>query len=337
MSKKEPQVLEAVTAMSKIATLAFHPEGTKIAFRNHTIVICPPTSDSVYNLIPKSLIQGIDRYLNSDSRNDLHILNHVIRNYIDLYVNQYRNDEKTYRNLINLAKYTCVGLIKLQRTYADEQCNAVLVIQLYINTLRDLIRGEHDQSSFYAPGGKSNNPIIQDTEDLTLSTIFDIEKFKTFWSKKELDRLCGQFSGCFKNQGEVEEVIFAPTDAISTNDAFNFLIRTGESNGKDKTLSENDSDVDDRDAESADSNRGSLMDSGSASLIDLHNSTTSVPSKLPLPAQRGQNSESFTLPEPSNQSLPIVKGLVVSIMEILDAMDQRFTAVLTQSMQGLRK
>ena len=61
MTSKEPQVLEAVTAMARIATLAFHPEKSKIAFRNHNIVICSPSTDSIYNLIPKRLIQGLDR------------------------------------------------------------------------------------------------------------------------------------------------------------------------------------------------------------------------------------------------------------------------------------
>jgi hypothetical protein len=330
MSRKEPQVLEAVTAMARIATLAFHPEGSKIAFRNHTIVICPPTTDSVYNLIPKSLLQGIDRYWNSDSRNDLHILNHVIKNFIDLYVIPYRNDDETYKNLINLAKYTCVGLMKLQRTYSDEQCNAVLVIQFYINILRDLIRGNHDYSSFYIPGGQAKvKPIVHESEDLTLSTIFDIEKFKTFWSKKELNRLCGQFNGCFKNQGEVDEVIFSPSDA-TPDDAFNFLIKTDIDRAKKVNGDEDDG--------SESGNHESLIESGTSSLIDLPPATTSTTVPLNPTLMRGSPpSGEFTLPEPSNQSLPIVAGMVVSIMKILDTMDQRFTAVLTQSMQGLSK
>jgi hypothetical protein len=316
MSRKEPQVLEAVTAMARIATLAFHPEGTKIAFRNHTIVICPPSSESVYNLIPKSLIQGIDRYWNSDSRNDLHILNHVIKNFIEFYVMPYQHDERTYKNLINLAKYTCVGLMKLQRTYADEHCNAVLVVQFYVNILRDLIRGRHDATSFYAPNAPTAKPVVYDDEDLTLSTIFDIDKFKTFWSQKELNRLCGQFNGCFKNQGEVDDVIFAPSDTIATNDAFNFLIKT------DHVKAESH---DDGEEDTASAASDSLLGS---SLIDMQ-TTTVLPGTSP--------SRDFTLPEPSNQSLPIVAGMVVSIMKILDTMDHRFTAILTQSMQGLSK
>ena len=43
----------------------------------------------------------------------------------------------------------------------------------------------------------------------------------------------------------------------------------------------------------------------------------------------------FTLPEPDNQSQPIVAGYIVSITEILDAMDRRFIAILTQSIQGI--
>ena len=119
MSKKEPQILEAITAMGRIATLAFYPKGSKIAIRNHNVVICPPTKENhIYGVIPGNFVQGIDRYWNSDSRNDLHILQQVFKNFIDLYVIPCQeNDVKTYRNLINLAKYACVGLMKLQNTY----------------------------------------------------------------------------------------------------------------------------------------------------------------------------------------------------------------------------
>lgn len=288
---KEPQILEAITAMARIATLAFHPEGSKIAFRKHNIVICPPSADTHYSILPTKLIQGIDRYWNCDSRNDLHILNHSIKNFIDYYVLPYKKkDKKTYNNLINLAKYSCVGLMKLQRAYMDPMCNACLVIQLYINILRDLIKDKHDPSSFYIFENikDKKNELINDKvgdENLTMSTIFDIGKFKTFWSQKELDKLCEQFSGCFKHQGEIEEMIFLNHDDKTNNDAF------------DKILNDNIG----------------IDDSKEVYKIEEDN---------------------FSLPEPNNKYQPIVKGYIVSIFEILDAMDQRFYAILTQSIQG---
>lgn len=341
MSSKEPQVLEAVTAMARIATLAFHPEGAKIAFRNHNIVICPPATDTTYRLIPKSLLQGIDRYWNSDSRGDLHIFNHVIKNFIDLYVIPHKDDEKTYNNLINLAKYTCVGLMRLQRTYADQHCNAVLVIQLYVNILRDLIRGKHDETSFYIPDGHTARRIIhtEDSRDnvLTLSTIFDIDKFKTFWSKKELNRLCDQFRGCFKNQGEVEEVIFSNTMPNTTGgEVFGLLLNASGSVSTDNETSTK-SEISGDDGSEIES----LMDS--EALIPMPIQTqSSFPAPIttlggsPSGHNKPINGKEFSLPEPSNQSLPIVKGLIVSIISILDAMDQRFSAVLTQSLQGVK-
>jgi hypothetical protein len=329
MTSKEPQVLEAVTAMARIATLAFHTERSKIAFRNHNIVICSPSTDSIYNLIPKRLIQGIDRYLNSDSRDDLHIFNHVIKNYIDLYVIPYENDPETYNNLINLAKYTCVGLMRLQKTYSDYHCNAVLVIQLYINTLRDLIRGNHAQSSIYSPIGYNEERITRnkgsDNDELTMSTIFDIEKFKTFWSKNELNRLCEQFEGCFKNKGELEEVIFSNNIPLTKKNVFG-LINTSNNNKSSENKEDNTSIDDKNPQKNIQDSHESLFDS----LMEQNSNNNSNMDKNSL------YGDDFNLPEPNNQSLPIVKGLIVSIISILDAMDHRFSAVLTQSLQGVK-
>lgn len=324
MSRKEPQVLEAVTAMARIATLAFYPEGTKVAFRNHNIVLCPPSSVYGYNLIPTRVLQGIDRYWNSDSRDDLHIFNHVIKNFIDLYVESYRRkDRATYDNLINLAKYTCVGLMKLQKTYASEHCNAVIVIQFYINILRDLVREKLDLKSFYIPEGDDAKPIISEggEQSLTMSTIFDMDKIRTFWSQKELNRLCDQFNGCFKKEGQVEEAIFSN----NAGDPFGLIL--GDIT-EEMSRSETDS------VHSSDS----IMDS------PVHDSGASAGTSGGVSCKDGKtelisidsDEQQFNLPEPSNGSLPIVKGLIVSIIAILDAMDDRFSTILTQSMRGIK-
>lgn len=371
-NRKEPQVLEAVTAMARIATLAFNPDGSKIAFRNHNIVICPPESTSgiISNIVPQKLIQGIDRYWNSDSRDDLHIFNHVIKNYIDLYMIPYKKKNmKTYNNLINLAKYTCVGLIKLQRTYSEQHCNAVLVVQLYINILRDIIRGKHDPTSFYVPYGQITKPIINNDEqeqNLTLSNIFDMEKIKAFWSQKELDKLCEQFDGCFKNQGEVDDVIFSNnpqidsgiSNIVNQNELMtfnNFQNNHSNNNSNTNSNTNNNRIITNPFEKNTDSGMGSLID-----IFDSGESNTQAQNQIQTQTQNqnqnqmqnqmqtqnnvhnGNNSNKeveheFILPRPSNQALPIVKGLIVSINEILDAMDKRFSLVLTQSIQGISK
>lgn len=257
MSKKEPQVLETITAMARIATLTFYPDGAKIAFRNHKTVICSPTEG--HHIIPLTLLQGFDRYWNSDSRDDLYIFNIVIKNFVELYLNPYRSldkeDKETYFNLINLAKYTCLGLIKLQKTYEDRYCNAVLVIQLYINILKDIINEKYDPSTFY---------------DIDSGhTIFDMDKVKTFWSKDDLNIMCNQFNGCFKSQTKIDQAIF----------------------NKDNTH-----------------------------LVDL--------------ILDSDMSKAFVLPEPNNQSIPVVRGFIVSIIEILNMMDDKFVEALNQSMKG---
>jgi len=116
-------------------------------------------------------------------------------------------------------------------------------------------------------------------------------------------------------------MIFSPNN-MADDKVFNLLIKTeGEIESELTMRGEADDSSD---------------DSVSGSLIDLPSTTTTSHSPL-IPGSSTLRGREFTLPEPSNQSLPIVAGYIVSIMKILDAMDQRFTAVLTQSMQGLSK
>ena len=45
MSTDKHQVLETITAVSRLISLAFKKSGTKIAIRDHRVILCDPTND----------------------------------------------------------------------------------------------------------------------------------------------------------------------------------------------------------------------------------------------------------------------------------------------------
>src|SRR5579872_5271659 len=127
-NKNNHQILEPITSIGRLITLSFKSIGTKIAFRSHNVVLCD--SNAFYH--------GADRYMYGASRNDMYVLNHVIYNFINLYVLPYKNEDyEIYRGLINLTKYLCVSLKRLQHVYKSG--NVVLTLQYIIIVLHAII------------------------------------------------------------------------------------------------------------------------------------------------------------------------------------------------------
>ena len=215
MSIDKQQILETITSVSRLITLAFKPKGTKIAIRDHNVVLCEPKSDIYYGL---KIPQGIDRYWNGDSRDDIYILNHVICNFIEWYILPYkREDTDIYKGLINMAKYLRVGLKDLQNTYRSG--TAVGTLQYYIIALTAVIEDKFYPEILYnasASGRKSFLDEDNDSDDnLIYSTIFDVDKFKNFWTRDELRSLCSQFEKCFRCPDEPDNVIFKENEIDS--------------------------------------------------------------------------------------------------------------------------
>ena len=206
MTEKQ-QILETITTVSRLITLAFKPHKTKIAIRDHNVVICEPNTDGYYGI---KFSQGLDRYLNGDSRGDIYILNHVIVNFIEWYVIPYKDiDTEIHNGLINMVKYLCVALKKLQSTYKTG--NVVGTLQYYIIVLTAVIEDRFYSELLYTHASTTRNSFLDDIkseDDLIYSTIFDVSKFRTFWSQDELKSICSQFEKCFKQPEEDDYKLF---------------------------------------------------------------------------------------------------------------------------------
>lgn len=314
MSTDKHQILETITAVSRLITLAFKPYKTKIAIRDHNVVICEPANETYYGI---KFAQGIDRYLNGDSREDIYILNHVISNFIEWYILPYKGkDAEIYEGLINMAKYLCVGLKKLQRTYGTG--TVVGTLQYYVIVLTAVIEDRFYPELLYSNSASSRKSFLDedknDEDVLMYSTIFDVDKFRTFWTRDELKSICDQFDKCFRLPHEKDTIIFKPRengsksrekvsdkdndDHCSVDDELFAINVMGGDDGGDKE----DDKEDDKESDSGETIK--------------------------------EISKKFVLPLPRSKNNAIVKGHLVGIANILDTMDKRFRTMLNQSVKG---
>jgi len=267
------QVLETITAVARIITLVFKPKGTKIAIREHNIVLCDPNPNKYYGV---KFAQGLDRYINGDSRDDIYILNRVICNFIELYIlPSKQTSHDLYKHYINLAQYLRLGLISLQETYKTG--TVVGTLQYYIIVLTAIIDNTYYSEMLYNRTISRKKSFLDDSssqeeeENIVYSTIFDIDKFKNFWSHEEILSLCTQFESCFKNPQTAK--------------------KRRESNVSDNSVE--------------DENESNISYDGT---------------------------ERFAIPKSTSNLL--VQGYLLSINNILDTMDKRFTTILSNSVKG---
>jgi hypothetical protein len=215
------QVLEPITTIAHLITLAFKPDNTKISIRDHNVVLCEPNFDYIYGI---KIPQYVDRYWNGDSREDIYILNPVIHNFIIWYIIPNKDkDTEIYNGLINLAKYLRVGLGKLQDTYKTG--TAATTLQYFINVLTDVIDDKFYPSRLYTSSplkrqnqkGHDYSELIHD-DSMLYSTILNVNKIKQFWTRDQLIDLCRQFDSCFRDPDEPDSVVFRDIDHIDTTE-----------------------------------------------------------------------------------------------------------------------
>lgn len=367
MSSDKHQILEPITAVSRLITLAFKPKNTKIAIRDHKVMLCEPVSEVYYGF---NIPQGFGRYWNGDSREDIYILNHVLCNFIEWYIIPHKeSDPDIYKGMINMAKYLRVGLKELQNTYKTG--NAVCTIQYYIILLTSVIEGWFYSSLLYNPSSSERKSFLDDddleSDSIIYSTIFDVQKFKHFWSKEELRSLCSQFDKCFRSPDEPDPVVFKVEDMDGIVD-LNSTVNKNDQSTVDTIANETSILEKDANGKSDNDNIGELInidalinnghDSSKqliASTSPITISTTSIKriNKTRSPSNMssisnimkstnlmGSYSEdripghSKIWPVPKSQSNVIVQGHLVGIANILNMMDRRFTTMLSQSVKG---
>ena len=315
MSVDKQQILETLTAVSRLITLPFKPKGTKIAIRDHNLVLCEPKTDTYYGL---KIPQSVDRYWNGDSREDIFILNPVICNFIDWYIIPCKTTEpEIYKGLINMAKYLCISLRDLQTTYKTG--TAVGTLQYYIIVLTAVIEDKFYPDMLYNASSSERKSFLDegdnDESNMIYSTIFDVDKFKTFWSKDELTSLCSQFEKCFKNCGEIDIVVFKDiTLDLDITKRQSFELRDNSDTITCPTPLKNSINNDTKTGNSSSPNDEHKIKAND--VCEFHNVVK-------------------TWPTPKSLGNVIVQGHLMGITNILNIMDKKFTAMLNQSVKGI--
>ena len=118
--EKMDMILEPMQVMIQLALLSFCPLGTKLSVRKNILYLDRPT-----------YTQGVTRWLNQDSKNDLHFLYNVLRRYYKWYKKDSTN--KIYSYIFELGKR---GVGKLIQTYEQSNQPAITkILKIYYSIL----------------------------------------------------------------------------------------------------------------------------------------------------------------------------------------------------------
>ncbi len=148
-------ILEPLQVMINLAVLGFCPIGTKININNNMLYLHQPT-----------FTQGLWRWWEGDSKDDLYYLFHAIRRYYKWYKNE---DNKIYNYILDLAK---TGIKNLIKTYQKADKKSILHTLSLYNNILDL-----DTPDLF----KTDS---EDTESITIDNVF--KNVTVLYDKKTL-------------------------------------------------------------------------------------------------------------------------------------------------------
>lgn len=119
VKEQSDMILEPLQVLITLAILGFCPVGTKISISQNTLYLHRPT-----------LVQGLLRWWEGDSKDDLYYLFHAIRRFYKWYKN---TDNEIYNYILGLAKN---GIRNLIKTYQKSDKKSILhTLSLYGNIL----------------------------------------------------------------------------------------------------------------------------------------------------------------------------------------------------------
>ena len=107
--EKIDMILEPMQVMVQLAILSFSPLGTKISIQDNIIKLQPPTNT-----------QGLERWYNNDSKDDLYYLFKAVIRYYKLYG---KKNPTIFDLILNLAKD---GLTQLSKTYSNTDKTSII-------------------------------------------------------------------------------------------------------------------------------------------------------------------------------------------------------------------
>ncbi len=120
-------ILEPMQVMVQLALLSFSPRGTKISIHDNIIILQPPTTT-----------QGLVRWYNNDSKDDIYYLFKAVLRFYKLYRNK---NDAIFTYILELAKS---GLDQLSLTYSNtDKASIIHTLSMYKAVLKS------DPSKFF--------------------------------------------------------------------------------------------------------------------------------------------------------------------------------------------
>lgn len=132
MTDDKTYIIDPLTSLCKIALLHFMSEKTKLAISHHVLYV------QGY-----SFHQWIERMKNGDSRIDISHLNTPLMKAVKWYIldgpEKIQMNDETYVSIRTIAKFAIKGLIKMQHSTYGNDLAIKLILQYFINMLRDAL------------------------------------------------------------------------------------------------------------------------------------------------------------------------------------------------------
>lgn len=184
MADDKLYIIDPLTTICKIALLHFMPEGTRLTISNHVMGIQQYTYS-----------QWFERMKNGDTRRDIANLNTPFIKAMKWYVLEGPEmaimDEETINNIRTICEFTIKGLQKMQNTTYVNRKGTKIILQYYINMIRDALSGNW----------KDENIIKFDTDNILLS-----DKIKNNFESNIINSISKMLIDASKIEKSIEDV-----------------------------------------------------------------------------------------------------------------------------------
>ncbi len=140
--EKQEQILEPLTCIIKLGILYLKEDGTKLQIIGNSIHYHSP-----------NMLQGTQRWMRGDNRNDLHNLSNPIKIALEWYIPQKNTDIK------NLLTYAVGGLRKLGESYNIDNISSLIgnTISHYINLISTALEKEPEHKTLESNESNESN------------------------------------------------------------------------------------------------------------------------------------------------------------------------------------
>lgn len=211
MSDDKNYILDPLTCLCKVALLHFMPEKTKLAIGKHVLIIQT-----------NNYVQWFERFINGDERKDISNLNNPFIRAIKWYIldgpDKAVMDDGTAESIKIITHFAILGLFKLQNCTYNDDLTIKIVLQYFMNILRDALDGVW----------KDNTVVKFDDRNIISERIkynFDSDNIKSISSilldaakNIDPDKKCSDEEKTKKQQENVMTLVKCANDLLETND-----------------------------------------------------------------------------------------------------------------------